>query len=323
VRRTLRSARLIGRADELKQFDGALSDAVRGQPTTLLVGGDAGIGKTRLLAEWADRAASTGARMVSGSCLELAAASLPYGAVVDALRRLVAATPPTRRRDVYGPAEAYGELVRVVPELGAADIAHDALDLLISDRQLQLFEQAGMLLERAARGSTLVLAIDDVHWADQSTLDLVSYLVHTVSAAPIVLVLAYRTDEVTRRHPLRPLLARLRMLPQVVPVTMSPLDRSEVAALATAILGELPGTALLDDVHARSEGNPFFVEELLAVAGTTTDALPDALAEVMLARVDRLPVDAQAVVRIAAAAGREVDHELLANVAFQRLGLPE
>jgi len=324
VHRTIRSARLIGRADELKQFDAAVSQAAQGRATTLLVGGDAGIGKTRMLEEWAQRAAEAGARMVTGHCIELGAASLPYGAVVDALRRLVADTPPSRRRDVFGPPHTYGELARVVPELGAADTGDDAADaLLINDRQMRLFEQATALLERAAARSPLVLAIDDLHWADRSTLDLISYIVHTVTTAPIVVVLAYRTDELTRRHPLRPLLARLQRAAQVVPVPIRALDRSEVADLATAILGELPGTTLLDDVHVRSEGVPFFVEELLATADDTTGALPDALADVLLTRVDDLPPDAQAVVRIAAAAGREVDHELLARIAADRLSLPE
>jgi DNA-binding CsgD family transcriptional regulator len=147
--------------------------------------------------------------------------------------------------------------------------------------------------------------------------------VHTVTTSPIVVVHAYRTDELTRRHPLRLLLTRLQRAAHVVPVPIRALDRSEVADLATAILGELPGTALLDDVHVRSEGIPFFVEELLASADDTTGALPDTLADVLLARVDDLPPDAQAVVRIAAAAGREVDHELLARIAADRLGLPE
>lgn len=324
MHRTIRSARLIGRAEELKQFDAALSQAAQGRPTTLIVGGDAGIGKTRLLDEWAQRAADAGARMVTGRCIELGAASLPFGAVVDALRRLVGDTPQGRRRDVFGSPHGYGELARVVPELGAADSGDDAADtLLVNDRQMRLFEQATTLLERAAARSPVVLAIDDLHWADQSTLDLVSYIVHTVTASPIVVAPAYRTDELTRRHPLRPLLARLQRVAHVVPVQVRALDRSEVADLATAILGDLPDTALLDDVHARSEGIPFFVEELLAAADDTTGALPDALAGVLLARVDDLPPDAQAAVRIAAAAGREVDHELLARIAADRLGLPE
>ena len=324
MHRTIRSARLIGRTDELKQFDGALGQAAQGRPTTLLVGGDAGIGKTRLLDEWAQRAAEAGARMVTGRCIELGAASLPFGAVVEALRHLVADTPPARRRDVFGAPPAYGELARVVPELGAPDTTDDAADaLLINDRQMRLFEQATGLIERAATRTPLVLAIDDLHWADQSTLDLVSFIVHTISSSPVVVVLAYRTDELTRRHPLRPLLARLQRAAHVTSVPIRALDRSEVADLATAILGELPDTALLDDVLTRSEGIPFFVEELLAAADDTTGALPDALADVLVARVDELPPDAQAVVRIAAAAGREVDHELLARIAADRLGLPE
>lgn len=324
MHRTIRSARLIGRTDELEQFDAALGRATQGHPTTILVGGDAGIGKTRLLDEWAQRAVAAGSRMVIGRCIELGAASLPYGAVIDAIRRLVAEVPATRRRDVFGAPHTYGELARVVPELGAPDTVDDAADaLLLNDRQMRLFGQAATLLERAAVRTPVVLAVDDLHWADQSTLDLISFMVHTVTSSPIVIVLAYRTDEMTRRHPLRPLLARLQRADHVITVPVRALDRSEVAELATALLGELPGTAMLDDVHTRSEGVPFFVEELVAAAGETAGALPDAVVDVLVARVDELPPDAQAVVRIAAAAGREVDHELLARVTADRLELPE
>ncbi|HEX6254196.1 MAG TPA: AAA family ATPase [Euzebyales bacterium] len=322
--RTIRSERLIGRADELKQFDRVLGAAAAGRASTLLVGGDAGVGKTRLLDEWSRRAGDAGARMVIGRCLQLGAASLPFGAVVEALRTLVGDTPAGRRREVFGPLQASTELARVVPELGPSDPTGDSvIDVVGGDRQLRMFEQVAALLGHAARRAPVVVAIEDLHWADQSTLDLVSYLVHTLDDAAVVLVLTYRTDDLGRRHPLRPLVGRLRRVPSAVPIELSPLDRYELAELAAAILGDLPTTALLDDLHARTEGNPFFAEEMLAAADTVVGPVPDALAGLLLSRVDRLPDDAQAVVRIAAAAGRDVDHELLTMVTGRRLGLPE
>jgi DNA-binding CsgD family transcriptional regulator/tetratricopeptide (TPR) repeat protein len=327
VTRTIRSERLIGRADELKQFDRALSAAAAGHAATLLVGGDAGVGKTRLLEEWSRRAGDAGARMVIGRCLQLGAASLPFAAVVEALRALVAGTPAGRRREVFGPLQASAALARVVPELGPSDPAGDSvIDVVGGDRQLRMFEQVAALLGHAARRGPVVVAIEDLHWADQSTLDLVSYLVHTLDDDAVVLVLTYRTDDLARRHPLRPLVGRLRRVPSTVQVELPPLDRHELAELAAAILGDLPTTALLDDLHARTEGNPFFAEEMLAATTADDDAatgpVPDALAGLLLARVDRLPDDAQAIVRVAAAAGRDVDHELLTTVAGRRLGLP-
>jgi DNA-binding CsgD family transcriptional regulator/tetratricopeptide (TPR) repeat protein len=324
VTRAIRSERLIGRADELKQFDRALAAAAAGRASTLLVGGDAGIGKTRLLDEWGRRAGDVGARMVVGRCLQLGAASLPFGAVVDALRTLVGGTPAGRRREVFGPLPASAELARVVPELGPSEpTGESVIDVVDSDRQLRMFEQIAALLGHAARGAPVVVAIEDLHWADQSTLDLISYLVHLLDEAGVVVVLTYRTDDLARRHPLRPLLGRLRRVPSVVPITLAPLDRFELSELAAAIRGALPTSALLDDLHARTEGNPFFAEEVLAAADAATGPVPEPLAGLLLSRVDRLSDDAQAIVRIAAAAGRDVDHELLAMVAGHRLDLPE
>ena len=319
--RTIRNARLVGRTDELKRFDAALSRATAGEVAILVMGGDAGIGKTRMLDEWSRRASDTGVRMLIGSCLDMGAASLPYAPVVDALRRLVATTPTARRNDWFGPPSAYGEVAPLIPELGVRSPSYESVDMApIDSRQTRLFEQIVGLIERAAARAPLVLAIDDLHWADQSTLDLVTYIVSTLDVG-VVLVLSYRSDELTRRHPLRPLLSRLGRMDAVTHLQLPPLDRGQIAELAEAVHGEPPAAALLDEIHLRSEGNPFFAEELLAATRLGDDGLPAVLQEGLLARVDRLPEDAQTVLRVAAAAGREVDHELLALVCADHAGL--
>lgn len=321
VQRAIRSARLIGRADELMWFDRALERAAKGTPSTVLLGGDAGIGKTRLVDEWGRRAREADARMLLGHCLEMSAAALPYAPVIDALRRLVAATPAARRAEWFGPSTAYGEVTPLIRELDGQRPRHESVELQpIDSRQTRLFEQLVGLLERAAARLPIVLAVEDLHWADQSTLDLVGYMASTIRDAGVVLVLTYRSDELTRRHPLRPLLARLTRDPAVARTALSPLARVEVAELAEAIRGEPPPTALIDEIHTRSEGNPFFAEELLAA--TDDDAtLPPALHDALLARVDRLSEDAQTVVRVAAATGRDVDHELLEVVTGAYAGV--
>jgi tetratricopeptide (TPR) repeat protein len=325
VTRTIRSARLIGRTDELKRFDHALSRAAEGLESILLVGGDAGIGKTRMLDEWGRRAADAGIRMLTGSCLEMGASSLPYAPVIDALRRYVLDTSASRRAELFGPPSAYGEVAGLIPELGSVGRTHESIEMSpLDNRQTRLFEQIVGLIERAAaHRAPIVLAVDDLHWADQSTLDLITYMVNSIDGAGAVLILTYRSDELTRRHPLRPLLARLQRADNVIPIQLRPLDRGQLAELAEAIRGEPPSTTLLDEIHARSEGNPFFAEELLAATDATDDTLPLALQEGLLARVDRLSDDAQAVIRVAAAAGREVDHELLAIVADKHAGITE
>ena len=322
--RTIRSARLIGRTDELKRFDTALSRAAEGTVSVLLVGGDAGIGKTRMLDEWGRRANDAGIRVLNGSCLDMGASSLPYAPVIDALRRFVADTPAARRTEWFGPPSASGELAGFIPELGARGTTYEPVEMHPFDsRQARLFEQLVGLIERAAARAPMVLTVDDLHWADQSTLDLITYMVSSIQGVGLVLVLTYRSDELTRRHPLRPVLARMQRDERVTAIQLQPLDRGQLAELAEAIQGEPPDAMLLDEIQARSEGNPFFAEELLAAADVAHDPLPPALRDGLLARVDRLPEDAQAVIRVAAAAGREVDHELLALVATGHTGMSE
>lgn len=324
VTRTIRSARLIGRTDELRQFGGALERAAEGNAAILLVGGDAGIGKTRLLDEWGRQAADAGVRVLVGNCLEMGASSLPYAPVVDALRRLVADTPSSRRTEWFGPPSTYSEVAALIPELGARNQSYESLEMVpIDRRQTRLFEQVVGFIERAASRAPMVLAIDDLHWADQSTLDLISYMTSTMDTAGVVLVISYRSDELTRRHPLRPLLSRLERVDGVTSIHLGPLDRGQLAELAEAIHGQPPSAALLDEIQMRSEGNPFFAEELLAATDVSADALPMALQEGLLTRVDRLPDDAQTVLRVAAAAGRDVDHELLALACAEHAGMNE
>ena len=322
--RTIRSARLIGRTDELERFDAALGRTAEGVASILLVAGDAGIGKTRMLDEWGRRATDAGVRRLVGSCLEMGASSLPYAPVLDALRRLVADMPAGRRADLLGSPSTYGEVAGLIPELGPGRRWHEAVEIVpLDSRQSRLFEQIVGLVERAAAHAPVVLAIDDLQWADQSSLDLITYMVNTLDGVGVVLILTYRSDELTRRHPLRPLLSRLRRADNVTPVTLRPLDRGQLAELVTAIRGAPPTASLLDDLLTRSEGNPFFAEELLAATEADDDALPMALQEGLLARVDRLAADTQAVIRVAAAAGRQVGHELVALVADRHGGISE
>jgi DNA-binding CsgD family transcriptional regulator/tetratricopeptide (TPR) repeat protein len=324
VTRTIRSARLIGRTDELERFDAALDRAAGGVASILLVTGDAGIGKTRMLDEWSRRATDADVRMLIGTCLEMGASTLPYVPVLEALRRLVADIPAGRRAEILGAPSTYGEVAGLIPELGPRRERHESVEIVsIDSRQSRLFEQIVSLVERAAARAPIVLAIDDLHWADQSTLDLITYMVNTIDRAGVVLILTYRRDALTRGHPLRPLLIRLQRADNMTPIDLRPLDRGQLAELASAIRGTPPSASLLDELEARSEGNPFFAEELLAATDAADDGLPLALQEGLLARVDRLPDDALAVIRVAAAAGRQFDHELLALVADRYGGISE
>ncbi|MFR9778230.1 helix-turn-helix transcriptional regulator [Micromonospora sp. MS34] len=307
---------LVGRQEELTALRAALGRTRAGEPSTVLVGGEAGVGKTRLLEEFAGLAGGLGARVLVGQCLELGEAGLPFAPFAAALREVL-------RRD--GPAAFAGyeaEFARLLPELARVPAGLAApTGLPVSDTPRgYLFDLVADLFRRIAEDRPLVLVIEDLHWADRSTRDLIGFLVRAARAAHLLLVCTYRTDELHRGHPLRPFLAELDRARGVDRVELSRLDRDGTAAVLADLLGAEPAARAVDDVHGRTQGNPFFIEELAAAGDPVGCAvLPETLRDLLLARVDRLPEPAQRVLRIAAAGGTRFAHQLLAEVA----GLPE
>ncbi|MEU4776278.1 AAA family ATPase [Micromonospora sp. NPDC023644] len=307
---------LVGRQQELAALRDALGRARAGEPTTVLVGGEAGVGKTRLLEEFGRSATEGGARLLVGQCLELGEAGLPFAPFAAALRAVL-------RRDGPGVFDGYeAEFARLLPELarGPAGIAAPAVALVPDAPRGYLFDLVAELFERLAAGQPLVLVIEDLHWADRSTRDLIAFLVRAARTARLLLVCTYRTDELHRGHPLRPFLAELDRARGVERVELGRLDRDGTGAILTDLLGAEPLARAVDDIHQRTQGNPFFIEELAAAGDPMGCAtLPETLRDLLLARVDRLPDAAQRVLRMAAAGGTRFAHQLLAEVA----GLPE
>ncbi|KAB1915292.1 AAA family ATPase [Micromonospora sp. AMSO31t] len=306
---------LVGRQSELTGLREALGRARAGDPATVLVGGEAGVGKTRLLEEFGAHATATGARLLIGQCLELGEAGLPFAPFAAALRDVL-------RHD--GPAAFAGyeaEFARLLPELARVPAAAAPTGLPVSDTPRgYLFDLVADLFRRLAEERPLVLVIEDLHWADRSTRDLIDFLVRAARSTRLLLVCTYRTDELHRGHPLRPFLAELDRARGVGRVELGRLDRDGTAAVLADLLGVEPAPRAVDDVHGRTQGNPFFIEELAAAGDPVGCAvLPETLRDLLLARVDRLPEPAQRVLRIAAAGGTRFAHELLAEVA----GLPE
>nr|WP_309227311.1 AAA family ATPase [Micromonospora thermarum] len=302
---------LVGRQRELAALRDALARARAGEPTTVLVGGEAGVGKTRLLDEFGGVA--DGSRLLVGQCLELGEAGLPFAPIAAALRAVL-------RRD--GPAVFDGyeaEFARLLPELARGPLG--AAPPPVSDAPRgYLFDLVAELFARLADEQPLVLVIEDLHWADRSTRDLIGFLVRAARADRLLLVCTYRSDELHRGHPLRPFLAELDRARGVERIELGRLDRDGTGAVLAGLLGAEPAARAVDDIHDRTQGNPLFIEEL-AAAGDPIGcaALPETLRDLLLARVDQLPEPAQRVLRIAAAGGTRFAHELLAEVA----GLPD
>jgi predicted ATPase len=305
------TSRFVGRAAELGHLEAAFRSVDRGEPAALCVGGEAGVGKTRLISRFTDRVRERGGTVLIGGCVELGEASLPYAPVVEALRGLGRELGPATLAELVGPGRSL--LVRLLPELGQGE---ESAEVPVGPMaQAWLFEAFLGLLERLGERSRTVLVVEDLHWADRSTLDLLAFLVRNLRAG-LLLVLTYRTDELHRQHPLRPFLAGLDRSGRVQRLDLVRFDRAGVADLLTGILGTRPDDELIERIFLRSEGNAFFAEELLAVAHHGDGrSLPPSLENVLLSRLQILPEDTQATLRIVAAACGRVEPELLAAVS--------
>ncbi|WP_328319786.1 helix-turn-helix transcriptional regulator [Streptomyces sp. NBC_00388] len=298
----------VGRADELAALGEALTRATGGEPQALLIGGEAGVGKTRLVEEFIQEACGAGAVVSVGGCVEIGADGLPYAPFSTALRELRRHLPGEMAAAVEG---QEGELARLLPELGDTSLhAHH------EDGTARLFELTSRLLERIAADRTVVLVLEDLHWADASTRHLLAYLFRTLGRGRLVVVATYRADDIHRRHPLRPLLAELDRLRTVRRIELARFTRSEVRLQLAGILAAEPEPSLADEIFARSDGNAFFVEELAVCRGTrSASGISDSLRDLLLVRVEALPEHAQRVVRFAAEGGSTVEYPLLAAVA--------
>ena len=306
---------LVGRAAEVAQLWAAFERAQAGSPATVVVAGEAGVGKTRLVTELLGQVRAQGAFALVGGCLDVGEGVVAYAPLVEALRSLSGAVDPAGLDQALGGARA--ELARLVPELGApaeAEVqAAAGVDALLPGR---LFELLLSVLHRLAARGPVLLVVEDLHWADQSTRDLLGFLVRNLRAG-VALVLTYRADELHRRHPLRPFLGELDRSGRAERLELGRLSRRELSELLTEILGEPAPAALVREILTRSQGNPFFAEELLAARTAGSGELPEALRDLLLARVETLPEATQRILQVAAVAGRGVNHHLLAEVAAQ------
>ncbi|MFI8830716.1 AAA family ATPase [Streptomyces afghaniensis] len=301
----------VGRAAELGLLGEVLAGAAAGDPQALLIGGEAGVGKTRLVEEFAAAARRRGAVVALGGCVEIGADGLPFAPFSTALRALRRELPGQFAAAAAGQEE---ELARLLPEIGTAAAREAARH--DEDGMARLFELTARLLERVTAEHTVVLALEDLHWADASTRHLLAYLLRTLRTGRLVVLATYRSDDIHRRHPLRPLLAELDRLRTIRRIDLARFTREEVCRQVAGILAQEPDPDQIDAIFERSDGNAFFVEELAVAAheGCRT-GLTDSLRDLLLVRVEGLPETAQQVARIVAEGGSTVEYRLLAAVA--------
>ena len=313
--RSAESARagIVGRQDQRDQLRRVLDDVIRDGSRFVLIGGDAGAGKTTVIEAFAaDLAGSLSdrrAQLIRGQCVPLGGEGLPYAPVVGALRDLVGRYGRDQVLEWAGVARSV--LGTLLPELAAGGSTPTGGESM----RLQLFEAIAMLWERASETGPLVVIMEDVHWADESTRHLLRFLARALTDAPVMIIASYRTDELTRRHPLRPFLAEVVRLAGTVRVEVPNLDRAEVAELLSRLLDRPPTNAVIDSVYRRSEGIPYFVEELTRSAARGCIDMPDTLRDALNVRVQALTDEAQETVQLAAVAGNRVEHDLLEAAA--------
>ncbi len=295
----------VGRQYELARLRSAFVRTVAGEPQTVLIGGEAGIGKSRLVEEFTARLDAT---VAVGTCIELGSGDgVPFGPFAAALRSL----------DSRGLIDRDGwegrELARILPELGEAPPRRQEDDYA----RIRLFEAVQAALLKACTDRPLILVVEDLHWADRASRELFGYLARVSRGGSVLMIGTYRADELHRGHPLRPFVAELDRVRGVERLELERFDRAQTALQLRGILGREPEPDVVEEVYCRAEGNAFFTEEV-ACGVATEGAGPElswSLRDLLMARVERLPELTQRLLRLLASAVQPAHPPLIAAVA--------
>ena len=322
---------IVGRQRELTLLRNQYEAARSGYARVALLVGEPGIGKTRLLDEFAVRAIENGAIVLRGGASE-AEGMPPYLPFIEALGQYIRITPLNKLPKQIAVIPQI--LTSILPELSARlDEVPVAYSLLPEQTRLRLYEAVGMFLEAISISQVLVLTLDDLHWADTSSLDLLCYIAQHHSKAKLFIVGTYREGEVDGNPALKRAITELARQRILTNVAVDPLSAGESEALAVSYLGSSVSPTLSQLLYSQSEGNPFFAEELLqgwiekgvlvqkdnqwAAVAPLEQSLPASIVGALRQRFAQLPSNVIDHLRIAAVIGQTFDLALLALVEGQ------
>ncbi|MFJ1764239.1 AAA family ATPase [Amycolatopsis sp. NPDC088138] len=316
---------LVARTHEMRRLRAAFARAERGEAGAVLLSGDAGVGKTRLLTALGEHVAACGALVLTGRCIDVREGGLPYLPFAEALAPLGVAADPAvaaavRARPALGRLLPQGQGLEEPRAAEHAPMTSNDRETMVRPRpeqdlgQLQLFDAVLGVLTEIAESRPVVILLEDLHWADASTRNLLSFLLSRLRAQRLLVVGSYREEDVHRRHPLRGLLSELVRLATVERVDLQAFGNADARTFVEALADEPLPADVVADIVSRSEGNPFFAEELLATKTECND-LPAGLAEVLLSRLERLSPDTRRVVRVVSVANEPVMHAALAEIS--------
>jgi class 3 adenylate cyclase len=320
---------LVGREEQMAALEDALLAANRGEGRLVAVAGEAGMGKTRLVMELVRRAQKLGVETLWGSCSE-SELSLPYLPFLEGIGNYIAGADLAALTKALGPAS--GELAQLFPQLGGTQGSTATLDAAFG--KARLFEAFASLFTIPARERGLLFVVDDAHWSDASTRELLDHLIRRLPTMRALIVVTYRIDEIDRHHPLLPLLQSWRRSTLAETVKLEAVTNEDVGRIIAAIFDEPSVSAeLYNLMFERSEGNPFVLEEMLKEAIDRGDIyrgeqgwdrkpievfrIPDSVRDTVLLRLSRLDPAHVAILECAAVLGRRFDAPTLVAVADQ------
>jgi serine/threonine protein kinase/tetratricopeptide (TPR) repeat protein len=316
----------VGREHELKQLQGAFDGALSGRGALAMVVGEPGIGKTAVCEQLTTYVTLRGGTILTGHCYEEGSLSLPYLAFVEALRSYATSRPPEELRAQLGTAAS--DLARIVSEVRERLAVEPRPPGDPEEDRWRLLQAVSGFLRNAAAVQPLLLVLEDLHWADQGTLDLLVHLSRNLQGARLLVIGTYRDVEVDRSHPLSAALAELRRGGEFGRVLLRGLGTPEVQRMLEAITGgPVPGS-LAESIHRQTEGNPLFVQEVVrylveeghlghgqGAAALSSIAIPEGLRDVIGRRLSRLSPECNRVLAVAAVIGRDFGLETLQAVA--------